>query len=428
MFTSSEMQPASPQTGVPIREKRRKQFPLIDFSASTDQIRLGEPIRLQWNVAHADKVMILPGEEWVSPEGMMDIFPEASTEYTIVAINAFGRRESRLQFHLPAPVIQSFQTTEKNIQIEYPSIFHWEVDNGAKLRIEPEVGNVSSRSFHEAYLTQPGTYTLIAENASGRATAEVELALPLPEISDFFTGNDVIRLGQGNTLHWDIKNAVDITIEPEIGDVSGTTSVEVFPNQSSTYTLRAQNASGTVEASLSLTLPAPRIIEFGGSSELSTEGAPVELYWEVENAYQVILDQEIGEVPVSGSIKVKPTRAITQYHLLAIGHSGQAVQTFRLMKFPLPIEEDLLYPGTEIQPLMKLKDQEIKQEMPSLEDMEKEIQQLNQNHLRDLHIQRVQEMELTEELLAMEKASVRRAIRNIWMKLTGKMKGKTQTK
>ncbi|MEL6653695.1 MAG: zinc finger Ran-binding domain-containing protein, partial [Bacteroidota bacterium] len=73
------------------------------FEASTYEIRLGEPIRLRWLVEDAIKVQVLPDEEIATPSGEMDVYPQATTEYLLIAENQTGRTEQRLTLTLAAP-------------------------------------------------------------------------------------------------------------------------------------------------------------------------------------------------------------------------------------------------------------------------------------------------------------------------------------
>ncbi len=397
---------------------------IVSFTASHMTITLGQAIRLAWEVEDALSVQVLPDEEIATPSGMMDVYPPATTQYRLIARNAIGTIEASLTLRLPAPKIVSFETAEEEIQVDYPTIFHWEVENGAEIFIDRGVGNVSGRSFWEQKLAEPGRYTLTVRNPSGEAQANVTLRLPLPEIGAFYAGSELIRLNQGNWLHWEVANASKVEVFPDIGEIASGTTLEVFPDRTTQYTLRATNFSGTVEKSLTLTLPPPRIHYFEGNSPISTEGAPVELRWEVEHAYQIEILPDIGKVPASGSRKIRPQQAYTHFYLVASGHSGRAEASFMVTLFPLPLEALAMAGEPESAMDMDLNNQKLEQALPDLKDLEKEITRTNDEFVQELTIRRALEMELTDELLALEKASIRSEIRNLIRKLKLKLNSK----
>ena len=380
------------------------------FKASRRDLVLGNPIRLTWDVIGAQRVVINPGQEMVENKGVLDVDPDETTEYTITAYNEIGTRQLSTKVTLSPPVIKEFQAADNEINIGYPTILHWEVDNSAEIEINMGVGDVSGQSFTEAYFNRPGICTLTVSNKAGSVSASITLTLKPPEINDFFATTSIIRLGEANLLNWDINNAEKVIISPNVGDVSKLNKVEVCPEKTTTYILRAINHSGTVEKSLELVLPPPKIVVFSADSELSTEGEPVELFWEVENAFRVYIDHEIGEVPKVGKAKVKPNQAYTTYTLIAEGHSGKVEKTFMITRFPIPLEDTLFDMSQEPKVDMKIDEKRFRT-LTDFEEIEKDLRKKTREQQRKLRIKRVQEMDLTDDLLTMEKASVRTELR-----------------
>lgn len=80
-----------------------------------------------------------------------------------------------------------------------------------------------------------------------------------------FTGEPhSIERGQSATLRWSVGNATDISIDQGLGSVAANGSRQVFPSQTTTYTLTARGASGqdsrsvTIEVSSAVPPPPPR--------------------------------------------------------------------------------------------------------------------------------------------------------------------------
>ena len=105
------------------------------------------------------------------------------------------------------------------------------------------------------------------------------------------------------------------------------------------YTLTALNYAGSVQEVSTVLLPQPIIRTFDSNSEIVTEEEPtVTLKWEVEHAYEITINQGIGNVTGKESIEVTPTEAITLYTLTCRGHSGVSTSEIQIRKFPIPIE------------------------------------------------------------------------------------------
>ncbi len=108
-------------------------------------------------------------------------------------------------------------------------------------------------------------------NNSGTANGPSPAPAPaLPVITSFTAAPASIGAGQSSTLFWTVANAASLSLNQNIGRVTGT-SLSVSPAATVTYTLTATNAAGSVTASVTVTVqpvaPAP-----GGTG--NSPGAP----------------------------------------------------------------------------------------------------------------------------------------------------------
>ncbi len=316
-------------------------LPVIQsFIANTTTITLDEPVRLSWEVDHADRVWLEGEEEELLPLVGQEIkYPRSNGSYVLVAQSASGTCRATVDLYLPAPDIRRFEVDQRQIDIGFPVIFSWEASNAEIVRIEPQVGEVSGLSFCEVYLSQPGVYELRVSNDSGEARAKVFLSLPKPEIRLFQAAQDLVEPGEAHLLYWEVDNVEKLILQPDGLDVTGLTQVEVFPDRSTTYRLEARNSSGSVEETLFLPMPAPEIKDFSSPEPIATEGGPVLLRWQVKYAYRVELEPGFGEVPATGEVKYRPKHAFTEFRLRAIGHSGVQTAFLTISRFPLPLED-----------------------------------------------------------------------------------------
>ena len=78
-------------------------------------------------------------------------------------------------------------------------------------------------------------------------------------INSFTTDPETIQRGQSATLTWSDANSTDISIDQGIGAVSGNGTRQVFPSNTTTYTLTARSAGGmdTRSVTVNVTVPAP---------------------------------------------------------------------------------------------------------------------------------------------------------------------------
>src|SRR5580692_5098667 len=88
---------------------------------------------------------------------------------------------------------------------------------------------------------------------------------PLAVRINSFTGEPrSIERGQSATLRWSVGNSTDISIDSGLGAVAANGSRQVFPSQTTTYTLTAKGGgsqdtrSVTIEVSSSVPPPPPR--------------------------------------------------------------------------------------------------------------------------------------------------------------------------
>jgi hypothetical protein len=95
--------------------------------------------------------------------------------------------------------------------------------------------------------TKPGWYIALLACLALLSVGSFISCRPVPPAIALFSATpSEINLGQSATLKWDIKDATSVTIDPDIGEVAATGSVELSPTKTIAYTLTAVNAGGTV--------------------------------------------------------------------------------------------------------------------------------------------------------------------------------------
>lgn len=78
-----------------------------------------------------------------------------------------------------------------------------------------------------------------------------------PRINSFTVEPRSIERGQSATLRWSVANATEMSIDQNLGAISANGSRQVFPSNTTTYTLTARSAGGTDTRSVTVEVASP---------------------------------------------------------------------------------------------------------------------------------------------------------------------------
>jgi hypothetical protein len=169
---------------------------------------------------------------------------------------------------------------------------------------------------------------------------EISRPFVAPVVSSFDASASTITPGQEATLHWDVAGASSVSISPGIGTVSSNGSRTVSPESTATYTLIANNISGSVRKSVTIKVTAapPSIDKFGFNTDSIFTGQSAILSWSVTGATSVSINPDIGTVSSAGTQSVSPSLTTT-YTLTASNSAGNptALATLTVTKSSAPI-------------------------------------------------------------------------------------------
>ncbi len=297
---------------------------ISSFTATPATVTLGGAATLAWDVAGATSVSINNGVGVVTGSSSVSVSPTKTTTYTLTAKNASGSvtASTKVTVVVPLPVIASFAAAPESIPLGGSATLSWNVSGATSVSINNGVGVVTASSVSVSP-TKTTTYTLTAKNAGGSvtATAKVTVVVPPPVISSFSAAPSSITAGQSSTLSWSVSGATSVSINNGVGTVTGS-SVAVSPAQTTTYTLTAKNAGGSVTATTRVTVAVapPVISSFSASPASITAGQASTLSWNVSGATSLAIDNGVGTVSGS-SVSVSPT-ASTTYTLTARNSAG----------------------------------------------------------------------------------------------------------
>jgi RHS repeat-associated protein len=185
---------------------------------------------------------------------------------------------------------------------------------GDEMVFEKEI-TLRSINFITVFLRgTPGASVTITINAGG---------IPFqPPVVSFSSDPETITLGESSSLSWDVIDADSISIDSGIGTVDPSGSSEVFPTESTTYTLTAIGPGGTTTESVtvSVNIPVP-IVSISSNPETILLGESSILTWSTSHAETCTIEPGIGSVDVNGSISVSPMETTT-YTITLTGPGG----------------------------------------------------------------------------------------------------------
>src|SRR5215469_14359820 len=231
-----------------------------------------------------------------------------------------------------APAIASFAASFSSITRGQSTVLSWSVTGATKVSIDSTSGPITGANSNpvggaavSVSPTVTTTYTLTASNPAGNNTAVLTVTVVDPlKINSFTASPALIGQGQTSTLSWDVTGAVQLTIDPGIGDVTGSTSVVVTPPVTTQYDLTAIDGTGTrffAHATVTVVSP-PAIASFTANPATIGSGQSSTLAWNVVGTTtSLTIDNGVGDVTGKTSVSVSPT-ATTTYTLTATNTQG----------------------------------------------------------------------------------------------------------
>jgi hypothetical protein len=134
-----------------------------------------------------------------------------------------------------------------------------------------------------------------------------------------------IEAGQTTTIVWEVQNADQVTISG-LGSVDPSAGTSTLaPNQTTTYTLTAKNATSEVTKAITVTVSGARVLKFTATPQTILAGEVSTLAWETEGATEVSISG-IGVVSPTGTASVSPTQTTT-YTITAKNETSQTNAT-----------------------------------------------------------------------------------------------------
>jgi uncharacterized protein YkwD len=350
------------------------------FDSSPAEIAPGEVSTIEWEVSGTTMVTIDPGVGRVDSVGRARVSPTEDTVYKLTASNSAGviartvlvtvSAAARPRGQTPPPPETPSQVPQSPMQtaplsspgVQKPSItfftagpdtvtagsctaLNWMVSGATSVFVSPGVGVVPASGSAQACPGSTTTYTLDASNSAGSVQRTVTIyvsapaapppapppPLPLPVINSFIADPISVAAGSCSNLSWSTTGATSATLTPGGAQpVNGNTPA--CPAGTTTFTLTATNAAGSVTRTVTVTVtggpppPALPVINSFIADPISVAaGSCSNLSWSTTGATSATVTPG-GAQPVNGNTPACPA-GTTTFTLTATNAAGSVTGT-----------------------------------------------------------------------------------------------------
>ena len=324
----------------------RAQTVTLNGSASYDPD--GDPITFQW-VQEAGPAVTLS-----APTAAITTFAAAAGQnysFRLTVKDPYGAQGiARVSITAgtpvsSAPIIVNFTANPTTINAGQSSTLSWQVTNADTVVITT-LGTVALNGSQAVTPATTTTYTLTATHGTQTATANATVTVNsgtsggLPVIVSFAPNPATIDFGQSSSLQWVVQNATTVTIDNAIGTVGLTGSHAISPAATTTYTITATNAVGSVTAKTTLTvITSVQILSFTATPSSTLSGGTSILVCDTKGAASV----NVNGVVFTTSTAVESVHVITTttYNCTATAANGQTASAQTTVTVAGPIDPAL---------------------------------------------------------------------------------------
>jgi phospholipase C len=297
----------------------------ITFAASPTSVAAGQFTTFTWTTTGAVSVSIAPtlGDDddglQLPMSGSRTLVPTQTTTYVMTATTASGVKKSMsvtVTVRAAKPTV-TITALPESLLAGQSAALQWTTANATSVEIDQGVGTFTTESGSvQVKPTSTTTYTATAKGTGGTSTASATVTIAASnQLGVSLTAAPLTISASGKSqLTWTSQNAASVHIDPQIGAVNLSGTLQVSPVSTTTYVATATDAAGTTKtASVTVTF-------LGGTAGLSNikhiiffvqENRTFDNYFGVLDAYR-----ESKGVP-SDTDGFDPNLAMVDYY----GHS-----------------------------------------------------------------------------------------------------------
>ncbi|MBI1354237.1 MAG: hypothetical protein GC160_07815 [Acidobacteria bacterium] len=222
---------------------------VLSFVPSTLSAPYDGAVELQWEAVNAKSVELdgaaVPAKGSRRVSGL-----RADRSFVLTAVGLDGtRQEKRLTVSVTAPgapSISAFRAEPDSVLAGAPVTLRWQVSGDvSSLAIKPGGAVSGASGTLQVRPDRTTTYELTATGPGGKtsATTVVTIRAGAPTIT-FEARPPTVSCTGASQLSWNVRDATEVSIEPEPGAVATSGTARVKPGRERTYTLTAKGPGG----------------------------------------------------------------------------------------------------------------------------------------------------------------------------------------
>jgi len=221
------------------------------FTVEPQTVSSGTAATLKWSVRNAAEVKIEPGIGVVGASGTRSVSPQQATTFTLTAKGANGASKTEtvtVQVAASPPSVQEFSASRTEIEPGQAVVFHWKVSGAEEVSIDQGIGKVQPQGSQAVFPTVSKTYVLAAKGPGGSVNKSIPVTVTANgpvKIVRFSADPSTIGAGEMAVLRWEVKNASEVRIEPDVGVVEAQGVCKVSPQTTTKFRLLAVTEKGT---------------------------------------------------------------------------------------------------------------------------------------------------------------------------------------
>lgn len=201
------------------------------------------------------------------------------------------------EFFLTSPKINEFSVSKFKILQGDTIELYWDIANEDVITINNKVEDNQRLSISP---TQNTKYKIIAENGFGRSEKEIEIVVhPLPKIKVFQSQKSKIEYGTSTELSWEVENVekVELKYLTYTETIPNKGQKTIFPTEHTDYKLVIIALDEITKEEQEIKVQVFKkveIVDFSSNLEYVIESIPLKLNWDIRNASEVIIEDNIG--------------------------------------------------------------------------------------------------------------------------------------
>jgi hypothetical protein len=142
----------------------------------------------------------------------------------------------------------------ETIQEGASSTLSWFSADADSCTIDQGIGTVDLNGSTMVSPTVTTTYTITATGPGGTSTDSVTVTVAPPPTVSISADPENIQSGESSTLTWSSTDADSCEIQPDVGTVGTSGSINVSPTETTTYTITATGPGGTASDSVTVSV------------------------------------------------------------------------------------------------------------------------------------------------------------------------------